>query len=357
MSRQRQLIRISKNSCYDVGTKMIKRIVTAKDIAAAVGVSQAAVSYAFSSRADKRALISPSTRERILQIAQDMGYFPNALAQGIRTGKSGLLALWVPNFTNSVYLRTMRGIQEEANQQGFDVMVTGGQGANGIEGVLRSFGQRRVDGALMIARPLSGEAQKIITQLEFPIITIGGSQTYPGIDSVLTRNAQAFTEMVQHLFSRGYRRIGAISGPLETPTASERHSGYLAGLQSVGLPFFKRLMRQGTYKSGSAGELALELIRQKNPPDALVVANDLMAIEALLVLHDAGYSIPKDIAIAGCDDIPEACVVRPRLTTIRRPGMRAAQAAMRLLLERIGGYDREARTVWLDAEVVVREST
>jgi LacI family transcriptional regulator len=335
---------------------MSKRPITAKDIAIKVGVSQAAVSYALSPRAEKRALIAETTRRTILAVAQEMGYIPNALAQGIRTGKSGLLALWVPNFTNSVYLRTMRGIQEEANRHGFDLMVAGGVGQDGLAGVLRSFGQRRVDGVLMIARPLEAEAQKMIAQLEFPIVSIGGSLTYPNIDSVLTHNNQAFTALVQHLFEAGYRRIGTISGPLQTPTAIERHSGYLAGLEAVGLPFYKRLMRQGTYKSGSAGNLALELLRLKNPPDALVIANDLMAVEALLALIDAGYRIPQDVALAGCDDIPEACVVRPRLTTIRRPGLRAAQAAMQLLLERINGFAGQARTVWLDAEVVVRES-
>ncbi len=336
---------------------MIKRIITAKDIAARVGVSQASVSYALSHRLDKRALISSETRLKILQVAEEVGYFPNAQAQAIRTGKTGLLALWVPNFTNSVYLRTMRGIQEVASEHGLDVLVYGGTGIRGMEAVLRSFGQRRVDGAIMIARPLDQTAQQLLAQLELPIVTIGGSMTYPNIDSVRTHNAKAFEQMVLHLAAQGYQRIGHISGPLTTATAQERLQGYRRGLTVAGLPYKKNWMRQGTYKSGCAAGLALELICQKTPPDALVIANDLMAIEALLGLHDAAWRIPQDMAIAGCDDIPEAEVVRPRLTTIRRPGLRAAQVAMKLLLERLAGYRGESRTVWLDAEVVIRGST
>jgi LacI family transcriptional regulator len=360
LSRQRQLNRISKfilvcqNLWYAC---QVKRIQTAKDIAARVGVSQAAVSYAFSSRPEKQALISAETRERIFKVAKEVGYFPNALAQGIRTGKTGLIALWVPNFSNSVYLRTMRGTQEVATQHGMDVLVYGGSGSSGMENVLRSMGQRRVDGAIMIARPLEANANQVLGQLELPIVTVGGSITYPNVDSVLTRNGDAFKQMVLHLAAQGYTRIGHISGNLETATAQERYQGYRQGLRAAKLPFRQAWMRQGTYKAGSAGALALELIRQKNPPDALVVANDLMAIEALLALHDAGYTIPKDMAITGCDDIPEAEVVRPRLTSIRRPGLRAAHSAMTLLLERIGGYNGKARTVWLDAEVIPRESS
>ena len=335
---------------------MGKRATTAKDIAARVGVSQASVSYAFSANPEKRGLISSDTRARILSVAQAIGYFPNRTAQSIRTGKTDLIALWVPNFTNSIYLRTMRGIQDVAGQHGLDILVYGGTGKSGMEGVLRSFGERRVDGAILIARPLEQAALQILKQLELPLVTIGGSQTYAGVDSVLTRNAEAFEAMVLHLATKGYTRIGHISGPLTTPTAQERLAGYRRGLKKAKLPFKKIWQREGTYRAGSAGDLALELARLATPPDALVIANDLMAIEAILALRDAGIRVPDDIAIVGCDDTPEGVVVRPRLTTIRRPGMRAAQAAMELLLERTQGFQGAARTVWLDAELVIRES-
>lgn len=344
------------DSCYDEVIGMSKRATTAKDIAARVGVSQASVSYAFSSKSDKRSLISAETRARILTVAEEIGYFPNRTAQSIRTGKTDLIALWVPNFTNSIYLRTMRGIQDVAGLHGLDILVYGGTGATGMEGVLRSIGERRVDGAILIARPLEEAALHVLKQLELPLVTIGGSQTYAGVDSVLTHNAEAFESMVLHLAAQGYTRIGHISGPLNTPTAQERFTGYRRGLKKAKLPFKKIWQREGTYRAGSAGDLALELARLPSPPDALVIANDLMAIEAILALQDAGIRVPTDLAIVGCDDTPEGVVVRPRLTTIRRPGMRAAQAAMKLLLERTQGFQGAARTVWLEAELVIRES-
>jgi LacI family transcriptional regulator len=337
--------------------KPVKRAITAKDVAQRVGVSQAAVSYAFSDRADKRALISEDTRTRVLEAARVMGYFPNAVAQSIRTGKTGLVALWVPNFTNSVYLRTMRGMQEVSGQHGLDLLVYGGTREDaGMSGVLRSIGQRRVEGAILIARPLDAEALQVLGRLDTPLVTVGGSLEYPGVDRVLTRNADAFSRMIAFLAERGYARIGHIAGPLSTPTAQERLSGFKRGLNDVGLRFERRWLREGTYKAGSAGALALELMRLKTPPRAIVVANDLMAVEAILALTDHGFRVPQDVAVVGCDDIPEAEVVRPRLTTIRRPGARAAQAAMTLLLDRMGGYRGSERTVWLDAELVIRES-
>ncbi len=333
-----------------------KRSITSRDVAQRVGVSQAAVSYAFSPRPEKRALVSAQTRAQILEVAEALGYLPNAGARGMKSGKSGLVALWVPNFENSTYLRTMGGMQAVAAAQGLDLLVYGGTGARGMEGVLRSMGERRVDGAILIARPLAETAKATLRQLEVPLVTMGGSLRYEGIDAVLTRNAEAFEQMVRWLAQKGYQRIGHISGPLGTPTAQERLEGFKRGLRRAGLPFRKAWLREGTYRAGNAGGLALELLRSESPPDALVVANDLMAVEAILALRDQGYRVPHDLAIVGCDDIPEAEVVRPRLTTIRRPRASAATAAFELLLERMNGYAGKARVVWQDAELVIRES-
>jgi LacI family transcriptional regulator len=334
----------------------MKRAVTSSDVAKRVGVSQAAVSYAFSERADKRALISEGTRARILDAAQEMGYLPNLNAQSVSTGRTGLVALWVPNFTNSAYLRTMRGMQEVAGLHGLEMLIYGGTRDDGMAGVLRSIGQRRVEGAIMIARPLDAAAEAVLKHLETPLVTVGGSLEYDGVDRVLTRDADAFERMVTFLVERGYERIGFIGGPDDAPSAVERLSGFKRGLERAGLALHKSLVRAGTYKAGSAGPLALEMMRRGKPPQALVVANDLMAIEAILALTDHGYRVPGDVAVVGCDDVPEAEVVRPRLTTIRRPGARAAQAAMGLLLERVNGFSGAARTVWLEAELVVRDS-
>ncbi|NJK45198.1 MAG: LacI family transcriptional regulator, partial [Pleurocapsa sp. SU_196_0] len=277
----------------------MKRAVTAKDVAQRVGVSQAAVSYAFSLRADKRALISEQTRDRVLEAARAMGYFPNAVAQSIRTGKTGLVALWVPNFTNSVYLRTMRGMQEVATEHGLDLLVYGDTREQGMAGVLRSIGQRRVEGAILIARPLEPEAEAVLAQLEIPLVTVGGSLTYPGVDRVLTRNANAFERMVGFLAERGYERIGHISGPSSAPTAQERLDGFKRGLKRSKLRFEPRWVREGTYKAGSAGPLALELARLESKPQALVVANDLMAIEAILALTDHGFRVRRTWRLSG----------------------------------------------------------
>lgn len=162
-------------------------------------------------------------------------------------------------------------------------------------------------------------------------------------------------EMVRHLLSVGRRRIGVVTGPLDTPGGVERLAGYKEVLGEAGLEFDEKLVVPGDY-SRAGGEAGAErLLAQAPDMDAVFVASDLMAQGVLTALRRAGRRVPDDVAVGGFDDSPAATAVSPALTTIRQPWDRISNEMVRVLLAQIGGEDPAA--VILPTELVKREST
>jgi DNA-binding LacI/PurR family transcriptional regulator len=162
-------------------------------------------------------------------------------------------------------------------------------------------------------------------------------------------------DMVRHLLSLGRRRVGMVTGPLDTPGGVERLAGYREVLTEAGLEFDERLVVSGDYSRASGEAGAEQLLAQAPDLDAVFVASDLMAQGVLTVLHRAGRRVPQDVAVGGFDDSPAALAASPGLTTIRQPWDRISAEMVRVLLAQIGGEDPAA--VILPTELVKREST
>ncbi len=161
-------------------------------------------------------------------------------------------------------------------------------------------------------------------------------------------------EMVRHLLSLGRRRVGMVTGPLDTPGGVERLAGYKEELAEAGVAFDERLVVSGDY-SRASGEAGAERLLARAPDvDAVFVASDLMAQGVLATLQRAGRRVPEDVAVGGFDDSPAAVAAGPQLTTIRQPWDRISAEMVRVLLAQIGGEDPAA--VILPTELVRRDS-
>jgi DNA-binding LacI/PurR family transcriptional regulator len=161
--------------------------------------------------------------------------------------------------------------------------------------------------------------------------------------------------MVRHLVSLGRRRVGMVTGPLDTPGGVERLAGYREVLTESGIDLDERLVVSGDY-SRSSGEAGAEVLLERAPDmDAVFVASDLMAQGVLSALHRAGRSVPEDVAVGGFDDSSAALASSPELTTIRQPYDRISSEMVRVLLAQIGGEDPAA--VILPTELIKRQST
>lgn len=336
-------------------TGLSKRAVTARDVAQEAGVSQATVSYILNDKGG-RTRVSEETRSRVLGVAERLGYHPNAAARTMRTGKTGLIALVVPDLSNSTYPAFAVNIQQEAASHGLDLLVYNNPRTEGTDQVIASLLRRQVDGVILVAQYLSEAEQDALARTGLPLVAVGGSFRHPMVDRVANRDRDCAFEATRFLIEKGYQQIAHIGGPPDTFTGQERKRGYEEALRQAGRDVNPDWFLPGNYLRGCAAELALRLMEQQNRPDAVFVANDVMAIDVLLTLQDRGFRVPQDLAVVGFDDIPECELVRPKLTSVRRSRGDGIPAIMSLLLERLAGHTGPGRVVEFVGSLVVRES-
>jgi DNA-binding LacI/PurR family transcriptional regulator len=337
------------------------RTPTQQDVARRAGVSRATVSYIINNRTDGNVRISEETRQRVLQAVKELGYQPNVTARSLRTRRTQLLAIMVPDLTNPFYPQLIRGAQASAEQQDYQILVYDSNDSPArerafVEAVLR----RRVDGVILVAFHLEAHDVAQLTRAGIQVVAIGGRLRTAGVDVVATRERLAVHEVIRHLVSRGHRRIAHLAGPPNTPPGQVRLQGYREGLAEAGIPYDESLVRYGTFQRTGVAELVISLFPSREAegrPTALFAANDVMAIEAILTLTRRGWRIPEDVAVCGFDNIPEAELITPSLTTVGQDAQALGQRAAELLLERLGSTEQiEVRHVSVPYRLVIRES-
>jgi len=328
---------------------------TQKDIAAAAGVSQAAVSMVLNKA--ETPSVPTATRERILKLAGKLGYQPNHTARILRSARTMMLACIVPDITNPFYPGLVRGLQTTAAPAGYDVLIYDTDGVP--EGERRAVGwlqQGRADGVVGTFFHLTASDLAVVARNNLPLVLLGHHDndlaTAP-IDSVFIDNDEAAAAMTRLLIRRGHRRIAMILA--EFGPGRRRARGYARVMSEAGLtPAF---VTDTTY-SEEAGARAMQTIlaRGGERPTAVFGANDMLAIGAMQAARDAGLAIPSDIAIVGFDDIPTAKLLG--LTTVRQPEFELGALAARTLIQRLqpGGLEAPKMNLELKFEIVERSS-
>jgi DNA-binding LacI/PurR family transcriptional regulator len=213
-----------------------------------------------------------------------------------------------------------------------------------------------VDGVLLVSSHSGNPVAQELREAGIPLVQCGKPMA-PGskVSYVAADDRDGARDMVRHLLSLGRRRIGVVTGPLDTPGGVDRLAGYKEVLGEAGVEIDERLIVSGDYSRASGETGAERLLAQAPDMDAVFVASDLMAQGALAALRRAGRRVPEDVAVGGFDDSAAATEAVPALTTIRQPYDRISAEMVRVLLAQIGGEDPAA--VILPTELVRREST
>jgi LacI family transcriptional regulator len=328
---------------------------TIKDVAQAASVSTATVSHVINGTRP----VSEETQRRVLQAMEDLNYQLNAVARGLRTKKTRLLALVIPDITNPFFTDFARGFQDAADQQEYVVIVCNTD--RDLHRELRYLDmlrQQQVDGlALNPARVTANDLQKLLIA-QVSVVLVGSQIDDPNFDLVMVDNVRGGADAVQHLIDLGHTRIGLVSGPRTTSSGLLRYQGYCQALERNNLSFREELVAEGdfTYEGGYA--CMERLLSQAVRPTAVFATSDVMALGAKKAIEDAGLRIPADLSLIGFDDIPELARIRPRLTTIAQPRYQMGWETARLLLDRVEqSSPPERRKVVMDHSLVVREST
>lgn len=327
-----KLIRISAMS---VRSDRGSRRVTQKDVAVRAGVSQATVSIVLTGAASPP--VPAPTLARVEQAARDLGYVPNRAAQALRTRRTMTLACVIPDIANPFYPPFMRGLQQIAEDEAYDVIGINTDGSEEREQrFLRWARQGHVDGVAGIFFTLRARSFEPLIQAGIAVVRIETAAKTNGplpIDNLCVDNARASREVVRYLLDRGHRRIAMISGR-GGPQAT-RVQGYATAMRDAGVPV--RIVLDDLFGEEDGYRATTRLLADGGRPTAIFAVNDLMAIGAMAALREAGLDIPADVAVAGFDDIPAARLVTPSLTTVTQFQDDLGREAARTLVARLRG--------------------
>ncbi|MEV4756927.1 LacI family DNA-binding transcriptional regulator [Micromonospora sp. NPDC049559] len=323
-------------------------------VAELAGVSATTVSHTLNGRRP----VSAATRQRVLAAIEELGYRPNVLARGLRAGRSLTVGLVIPDITNPFYPLLARGLQDVLGPAGYDEIITNTNGDRELErAALDKMISRQVDGIAFAVFHTHAEDLRPVIEAGTPVVRLGGRQVQRGVDLVHSDDEGGAAEATRYLLRRGYRRIGFICGQAAEGPAAERVAGYRAALVEAGAPAGPELVAYTRFSRAGGADGLAQLLALPRPPDAVLCANDMMAIGALDVARTRGLRVPEEIAVMGFDDIEAASLVSPQLTTMANPAREIGQACGRLLLDRLGGAaGNPSAEVVVPARLVRRQS-
>jgi len=335
-----------------------RRQATSRDVAKRAGVSRTTVSFVLNDVPGVK--ISEETRQRVLQAAQDLDYYPTAAARSLASGKTHRIGLVLgegqKRLAADAFLPTfLQGVTASLHRRGYLLVVQLAEDVPTYDAYARLIREQQVDG-LILSGPRYDDP--VIPQLEeegFPLL-LHGSLNGCGYHYVDVDNQAGAYQAVKHLIDLGHERIGFVSNAsFSYSGARDRFAGYQQALEEHGLAPDDSLIQIGAFVPESGQRAMDELLHLPVPPTAVFVASDVVALGAITAVYEAGLQIPEEIALVGFDDIFLAAQVRPPLTTIRVPAYGLGWTAAELLITQIEG-DEEITSVTLEAELVVRES-
>jgi DNA-binding LacI/PurR family transcriptional regulator len=339
---------------------MANRRITAKDVAAQAGVSRTTVSYVLNNV--EAANISEETRQRVLTVAEELGYVPDAAAQALASGRTQTIGLILPKArphprASSTHYRIIEGLLEITQQFGVRLLVDSVRETQSADTYLNLARNKRIDGLILSDLRVDDPALSKLVSDTFPIVLLG---RLPGVkvSSVEFDNRSGARSAVDHLIAQGHTQIGLIThAPITFTGAEERISGYRDSLAAHRIAFDERLVRYGGYTAESGFAATMSLLEAGPAPTALFVTSDEVALGVLAALHKRGVSVPDAIAVVGFDDNPLARFTIPALTTVRLPFEEMGRLAGKMLLDLILHKAKPGRQVLLETELIVRDSS
>lgn len=331
-------------------------MVRLKDIAARAGVSVMTVSKVLRDAPD----ISPATKTRVKLLAQEMGYVPDSMAQGLRTRTTRLIGLVISAVTNPIFARAILAIEEQAHELGYELVLAHTLNDPAREEiVIRRLLSRRVDGLIISPVYRLAPTAPVFDELfesRTPTVILGPIAPFCArFPSVETEDLAASQQMTRHLLELGHRRIAFFAGPSAAPWSQERLEGYTRALRDAGLDKDETLIFNAGASIEEGRDAAQQLLDEGAEVTAIQASNDMSAIGAATFLLQQGIPIPGQISLAGFGNIllSEYCAVP--LTTVRQPKFQLGLAAMEIFRKLIKREPADSRR--LPAEIIVRQST
>ncbi|MDE1145829.1 MAG: LacI family DNA-binding transcriptional regulator [Azospirillaceae bacterium] len=330
---------------------------TIQDVARKARVSTATVSRVLSNPE----IVSEATRERVLVAVDALGYEPNHAAKSLRTLRSAKIVVTVPDISNPFFSSVIRGAEEAAQAAGYSVLLGDTRNAPEREEQYAAMLRRKeADGLVFLGHRLPDALADLVARQGAAAPVVNGCEFSAdlGVSGAHIDNAAAAAEAMGHLYGLGHRRIGVITGALDSPISRDRLAGVHAAAKAHGAEADLRIATGDfSVESGERETLSLLGNGAADSPTALFCFSDEMAMGALAALRRLGRRCPDAVSLVGFDDIRYARYLDPALTTVSQPMEQIGRAAVGLLLDILAGRQAAARSITLPHRLVVRGST
>jgi LacI family transcriptional regulator len=328
------------------------RRATIRDVAQAAGVSQSTTARALSGEG----YVAAAVRDRVVAVAEQLGYVPHAMASSLRKQKSRSIGVLVSGLRDPFYADLAAGVAREARDHGYTVILVDDQSDPAEERAAATvFVGMRLAG--VIVTPVSAAVSEYLFRQRIPVVEVDRTFSGGRCDAVLIDNASASSRITDHLISLGHRRIALLIDETDWTTGADRVAGYQRSLEQSGLEADPTLLVSAGSDVGGARKAAVALLARRDHPTAVFTANSVLAEGVWRAASDLGLKVPDDLSIASFDDAAWMSMVTPGLTAVAQDAVELGRVAAELLRERIEHPESPVQTVVLEAEILPRGST
>ena len=325
---------------------------TIVEVARAAGVSKSTVSRVLLGGAQ----VKGATKTRVLNIIEQLGYERNELASGLRTARTRMVMLALPDITNPFWPEVARGLQDTLEQDGYSMVLANSDWDHARELRFLATARRNRFDALAINPAVVSERELVADGT--PTVILGLLDDWSGLDMVGSDSYGGTLQALQYLYELGHRRIGFVRGEHRGGRGRARHRAYADFLREAGLPFAPELVVEAPFDLAGGRRAARLLLGQPARPTAIFAANDVLAIGAMQTARQLGIDVPGQLSVVGMDDIYAAATASPPLTTIAKAKYDIGAWAGRFLLDRMAaGAALPPRRHVAPCRMVVRDST
>lgn len=307
-------------------------MVSLKDIAAVCEVSTATVSKALRNQND----ISPETRARIKQVAEQLGYFPNAAARALKTNESKSLGVLYEEdagrgLTHEYFSGVLQGFKKQAEKLGYDItFINTNRDSYGMS-YLEHCRYRNFAGVVVVCATYSDPEVLELMNSDYPTVTI--DFIHHNCTAVSSNNVQGMTNLIEYIIEMGHRNIAYIHGQHYSPVTKERIAAYYQTMEEHKVPVKEEYLKEAMYLEPALAEKCTrELLELPNPPSCIIYPDDTALIGGLNVIRSMGLRIPEDISVAGYDGTQYSQMIYPRITTIQQDTNQIGQEAAKRLI-------------------------
>jgi LacI family transcriptional regulator len=322
-------------------------------VAREAGVSTATVSRVI----NNQSYVSPDMRAKVQRVVRRRGYYPNANARGLASGRSNLIGLVISDIANPFFPELVKGMETAAFEHGYEVILANtNYDPARMSNYVQRFIERGVRGVALMTSEFDHDLLKELPRRNVSVVFLDSGRPAPHVSNLAVEYETGIEEAVIHLVRLGHRRVAYVGGPPRMRSSQRRLKAFRRSMLRH-LPEEQVSVYAGDFRTEGGRAAARRLLVDRRHPTAVVVANDMMALGVIQECREAGLSIPRELSVIGFDDIAFAALTEPPLTTVSLPRQLLGRKAIEALLATLNDPDRRGFEIPIPTSLVIRQST